>query len=84
MVLDFLIERKWLQENIEKNHDDEQAKKMVPLITCETTFGQHVSKLVLGVNIFDLDFGFWSPYQTTSLTQLCGFGIRGSSLNFCL
>ena len=34
-----------------------KTKKMVRLITCEVTFGQHVSKLVLGVNIFDLDFG---------------------------
>ena len=30
---------------------------MVPFITCEIIFGQHVSKLVLGVNIFDLDLG---------------------------
>ena len=36
-------------------HDVQQSKKMVPLITCETTFGQHVRKLVLGVNNFDLD-----------------------------
>ena len=28
---------------------------MVPLITCEISFGQYVSELVLGVNIFDLD-----------------------------
>ena len=38
-------------------HDVEQKKKMVLFITCEITFSQHVSKLVLGVNIFDLDFG---------------------------
>ena len=36
---------------------DVQTKKMVPLITREITFGQHVRKLVLGVNIFDLNFG---------------------------
>ena len=36
-------------------HDVEETKKMVPLITREMTFGQHVSKLVLGVNILDLD-----------------------------
>ena len=36
-------------------HDIQQTKMTVPLITCETVFGQHVSKLVLGVNIFDLD-----------------------------
>ena len=35
-------------------HDVEQTKKMVPLITREMTFGQHVSKLVLCVNIFTL------------------------------
>ena len=35
----------------------EQTEKIVPLITCEITFGQHVSKVVLGVKIFDLDFG---------------------------
>ena len=40
-------------------HDVEQSKKMVPFITRETTFGQHVRKLVLGVNKYDLDFG-WS------------------------
>ena len=40
-------------------HDVARTKKMVPFITREITFGQHVSKLVLGVNIFDLDF--WGP-----------------------
>ena len=30
---------------------------MVPFITRETTFGQHVRKLVLGVSKFDLDLG---------------------------
>ena len=38
-------------------HDDQQTKEMVPLVTDETTFGQHVRKLVLGVNMFDLDLG---------------------------
>ena len=37
-------------------HDVEQTKKMVPFITRETTFSQYVRKLVLGVNILDLDF----------------------------
>ena len=36
-------------------HNVEQTKKMIPLITCETLFGQHVSELVSGVNIFHLD-----------------------------
>ena len=33
-------------------------KKMIPLITCKITFGPHVSKLVFGVNILDLDLWF--------------------------
>ena len=28
---------------------------MMPLITGEITFGQHVRELVFGVNVFDLD-----------------------------
>ena len=39
-----------------KTHDVEQTQKVIPLISRETSFGQNVSKLVLGVNIFDLDF----------------------------
>ena len=35
----------------------EQSQKMVPLITCEISFCQYVCELVLGVNVFDLDFG---------------------------
>ena len=33
-------------------------KKMISLVSRETPFGQSVSELVYGVNIFDLDFGF--------------------------
>ena len=39
-------------------HYVEQTKKVIPLISWETSFGQNVSKLVFGVHIFDLDFGF--------------------------
>ena len=35
--------------------DIEQAQQMIPLVTCETSFGQDVSKLVLGVDVLDLD-----------------------------
>ena len=38
-------------------HDVEQMKKMVPLIAHAITLSQHVSKLVLDVNVFDLDLG---------------------------
>ena len=37
--------------------DVEQTQKMIPFITCEISFCQHVSKLVLGVNVFDVDVG---------------------------
>ena len=33
-------------------------KMMIPLITCKISFGQHVSKLVFGVNVLDLDRWF--------------------------
>ena len=62
-----------------KIHDVEQSEKMIPFIMRETTFGQHVRKLVSGVNIFDLDF--WGPNgscQTTNPAQLCGFWTRVS------
>ena len=36
--------------------DIEQMKKIVPLITCEIPFSQHVSELVFGVNVTDLNF----------------------------
>ena len=34
-----------------------QIQQMIPFITCETSFGQNLSKLVFGVDVFDLDFG---------------------------
>ena len=34
-----------------------QSQQMIPFITCETAFCQDVCKLVLGVNIFDLNLG---------------------------
>ena len=41
-----------------KAHDVEQTQKVIPLNSPETSFGQNVSKLVFGVNIFDTDLGF--------------------------
>ena len=32
-------------------------EKIIPLITCEIALCQYVCELVVGVNIFDLDFG---------------------------
>ena len=50
-------------------HEVQQSKKMSPLITCRTIFGQVVRELLLGVNIFDLDFEFFGSKPT----KLCGF-----------
>ena len=35
----------------------EQSQQMIPFITCEIPFCQDVCKLVLGVNVFDLNLG---------------------------
>ena len=43
----------------------QQAQQMIPFITRETTFGQDVSKLVFGVDVFDLDLGI----QINSIKQ---------------
>ena len=37
--------------------DFERMKKIVPFVTCELTFGQHVCSVVLGVNVTDLNLG---------------------------
>ena len=37
--------------------DVEQTQKMIPFVTCEMSLCQYVCELVLGVNVFDLDFG---------------------------
>ena len=42
-----------------------QIQQMIPLITCEIAFGQNVSKLVFGVDVFDSDFGI----QINSIKQ---------------
>ena len=43
----------------------EQAQQMIPLITCEISFGLNVSELVIGVDVLDLDFGV----QVNSIEQ---------------
>ena len=34
----------------------EQTQQMIQFVTCEVSFGSNVGKLVLGVNVLDLDF----------------------------
>ena len=36
--------------------DIKQMKKIVPLITCEIPFSQHICELVFGVNVTDLNY----------------------------
>ena len=43
----------------------ERTQKMIPFITCEIFHCQYVSKLVFGVDVFDLDFGI----QINSIKQ---------------
>ena len=65
--------------------DVEQTQKMVPLITCEIALCQYVCELVLGVNVFDLDFGVQvDSVKSTNQAKLCGFGTRVSLFDFCL
>ena len=45
--------------------DIEQAQQMIPLITCEISFGQNVSELIFGVETLDLYFGV----QVNSIEQ---------------
>ena len=51
----------------------EQTDKVVPLITGEVIFGHHVSKLVFGVNMFDLDFGSKFIMWNNQQGRLCTF-----------
>ena len=49
--------------------------KIAPFITSETSFDQHVSELVFGVNIFDLDLAFpVVSIQQPSLRDSVGSG----------
>ena len=54
--------------------DVKQTQKMIPFITCEVSLCQHVSELVLGVNVFDLDLGV----QIYSIKQLIKSNSVGS------
>ena len=55
--------------------DVQQTEKMVPLITCEDPFSQHVSELFFGVNIFDLNLGIQiNCVKQPVLSNSVGFG----------
>ena len=57
MVLGFLTLSEVAARKRRKIHEVKQSEKMIPYITGDIAFRQHVCELVFGVNIFDLDFG---------------------------
>ena len=51
--------------------DIKQSQQMIPFITCKTAFCQDVCKLILGVDVFDLDlWGQDKSDRTTNEEQL--------------
>ena len=74
---------KWLQENIEKLVI--LNKRGDPTRHAKTLFGFNVIKLVVGVNIFDVDLGFQvDSVEPTNQEQLCLFWTRVSPSDFYL
>ena len=70
----------------------EQSQQMIPLITREISFGQNVSKLVFGVNIFDLNLWFQDdsvkqPIKSNSVSpgnmSHCGTPSLNDHLDHC-
>ena len=55
---------------------------MIPFITGEIFFRQHVCELVFVLNMFDLDL--WVRIDSVKKVQLCGFVTRVSSPVFAL
>ena len=54
--------------------DVQQMKKIVPFVTCEIVFGQHVYELMFGVDVFNLNF--W--IQNNPIRQLIQSNSVGS------
>ena len=66
---------KWLPQHVEKLMILNKQQKVIPLISREISFGQNVSELFFGVNIFDLDFRFQvdsvnQPTKSNSVTHV--------------
>ena len=57
---------------------------MVPLITRETSYGQHVNEWIFRVNIFDLDFTFKIDYVKWSIKSDSEISTHVSSWDFVL
>ena len=66
-------------------HDVQQTKQIIPFIFGDTTFGQNVSELVLGVNTSDLNlrikigFGFANAEPSLEVSQRSNAGRRSMS-----
>ena len=59
--------------------DVKQGQQMIPLIACETSFGQNVSKFIFGVDAFDLDFGI----QIDSIKQPIKWNVSPGNMSHC-
>ena len=65
--------------------DVEQMKKIVPLVTCEITFGQNVCELMFGITYIESEFENQDQScQTANPKQLCGFLTHVSLWDFGL
>ena len=80
MMLCFLFERKWLQENVEKFTMLNKRRRYFYSSLVKLSSVNMSASGFFGVDIFDLDLGGQSWLcQTINLTQLCGFWTRVSS-----
>ena len=67
--------------------DVKQIQQMIPFITSETAFRQHVCKLVFGIDIFDWDLGLQidsvkEPIKSNSVGSRHMSHSRTSSFNY--
>ena len=77
----------WKKDMAAREHreiyDIQQTKKMLPLITCEASFGYHVSKVALGVSTFDLNLWVHVNSVTQPIKRNSGFLTRRLQKNVC-
>ena len=57
----------------------EQAQQMIPLITCAISLGQYGMRVVLGVDVVDLDFGI----QVDSIEQPIKNSVSPGNMSHC-
>ena len=55
-----------------KTHDVDQTEKMIPFITSEMAFRQHVCEKGFCINVFDLDFGVQATLNVRDTCLIVG------------